>query len=84
MYIHVGEDVMVRSSEIIAILEKGTVHSSDEIKHFLEKNKKAVVYLSNGNFKSMIITSPHVYFISYCSRNIEETAIKTRQRCRNR
>jgi len=68
--------VMVRSSEIIAILEKGTVHSSDEIKHFLEKNKKAVVYLSNGNFKSMIITSPHVYLSPIAPGTLKKRLLK--------
>ncbi|MCR2822650.1 extracellular matrix regulator RemB [Lederbergia panacisoli] len=76
MYIHVGEDVMIRSSEIIAILEKETVHSSDEMKHFLEENKKAIVPLSNGNFKSMIITNPHVYLSPIASGTLKKRLLQ--------
>jgi len=76
MYIHVGEDVIIRSSEIIAILEKDTVHSSDEIKSFLAEHKEAVVHLANGNFKSMIITKPHVYLSPIASGTLKKRLLK--------
>lgn len=40
MYIHVGEDVMVRTDEIVAIIDKDTVQFSDEIQLFLKKKEK--------------------------------------------
>ncbi|MBW8350322.1 DUF370 domain-containing protein [Bacillus sp. IITD106] len=76
MYIHVGEDIMIRSSEIIAILEKETVHSSDEIQHYLTEHQDAVVHLANGNFKSMIITKPHVYLSPIAPGTLKKRLLK--------
>ncbi|MBS4177598.1 extracellular matrix regulator RemB [Lederbergia citrea] len=61
MYVHAGEDVMIRSSEIIAILEKETAKDSQEIQTFLDKKNDLVINLANGAFKSLIITEPHIY-----------------------
>ncbi|MBS4196581.1 extracellular matrix regulator RemB [Lederbergia citri] len=77
MYIHVGEDVMVRSSEIIAILEKDTVHSSEDIKQYLSEHQDAVVHLANGNFKSMIITKPHVYLSPIAPGTLKKRLLKS-------
>lgn len=61
MYVHVGDDVIIRSSDIIAILDKQTVMDSEEMKVLLEQKKSCLVNISNGNFKSLVITPTHMY-----------------------
>ena len=61
MYVHVGDDVMIRSSEIIAILDKQTVMESEEMQDLLENKKTELVHLANGNFKSLVITPAYMY-----------------------
>ena len=43
MYVHVGEDVMVRTDEIIAILDQNSVQASEDIKQFLQKKSKPFI-----------------------------------------
>ncbi|WP_062107868.1 extracellular matrix regulator RemB [Bacillus niameyensis] len=61
MYVHAGEDVMIRSSKIIAIIERETVESSLEIQSFLDRKKEWLTNLTNDDYKSLIITDPHIY-----------------------
>ncbi|MGE6257593.1 extracellular matrix regulator RemB [Heyndrickxia sporothermodurans] len=63
MYLHVGEDVMVRTDEIIAILDKESVNESAIIQEFIQSKKKIMVNLSKGNFKSLVITD-YQYYLS--------------------
>ncbi|KOP71579.1 extracellular matrix regulator RemB [Cytobacillus solani] len=71
MYIHVGEDILVRSKDIIAILDKESVNSSKYIEEFLECQNDSVVNLSKGSFKSVVITSKKVYFSSLASGTLK-------------
>ncbi len=61
MYVHVGENVMIRSNEIVAILDKDTVNTSEEIQVFLEKKKDLVSVLASGSFKSLVLTVSQIY-----------------------
>ncbi|MER2060578.1 MAG: extracellular matrix/biofilm biosynthesis regulator RemA family protein, partial [Niallia sp.] len=61
MYVHIGENILVRTSEIITILDKQTVESSPISKEFLEQQKA----MSNGkgsSYKSIVITKDTIYF----------------------
>lgn len=61
MYVHVGDDVMIRSSEIVAILDKQTVMESEAMREMLEKKQSQLIYLANNTFKSLVITPTHMY-----------------------
>ncbi|GIN59649.1 hypothetical protein J8TS2_39680 [Lederbergia ruris] len=72
MYVHAGEDMMIRSDDIIAILEKETVEYSLEIQKFLQHKEEFIINLSNGDFKSLIITEPHIYFSPIASSTLKK------------
>lgn len=77
MYLHVGEDVMVRSSEIIAILDKDTVNASDEIKQLLDKKAAIVINLVNDTFfKSLVITDSQIYLSPIASVTLKKRLLK--------
>ncbi|HEY4551554.1 MAG TPA: extracellular matrix/biofilm biosynthesis regulator RemA family protein [Bacillaceae bacterium] len=61
MYVHVGDNVMIRSSEIVAILDKDTVNQSETILELLDKRSKDVSRLTEGSFKTLVITGSHMY-----------------------
>ncbi len=61
MYVHVGDDVMIRVTEIIAILDKNTVKQSDMMQALLEEKKDIVINVANGSFKSLVITASYMY-----------------------
>ncbi len=75
MYVHLGDDVMIRSSEIIAILDKQTVMDSEEMKGLLEKRKSELMNISNGAFKSLVITSTHMYLSPIAIATLRKKAL---------
>lgn len=62
MYLHIGEDTLVRTSEIIAILNKESAGFSDVLEEFLIHRKRDVVNLSKKEYKSIVITKDQVYY----------------------
>jgi extracellular matrix regulatory protein B len=61
VYIHIGEDLNIRAKDIIAILDKGCVNSSNLVEEFLKQHKEKLVNLSKNPFKSVVITYDKVY-----------------------
>ena len=78
MYVHVGEDVMVRSSEIIAILEKGHGPCSHRNSIVFGSKKGAYRDLSNGAFKSLIIAGPQIYLSPIAPVTLKKRLIKSK------
>ncbi|MBP2243141.1 hypothetical protein J2Z40_003729 [Cytobacillus eiseniae] len=76
MYIHVGEDILVRSKDIIAILDKASVNSSKYVEEFLECRKQSIINLSKGSFKSIVITSKEIYFSPLASGTLKKRSQK--------
>ncbi|MFD1707828.1 extracellular matrix regulator RemB [Siminovitchia sediminis] len=75
MYVHVGDDVLVRSNEIIAILDKQTVNDSKELQELLDRRKSELVSLANGSFKSLVITSTHMYLSPVAIATLKKRAL---------
>ncbi|RLQ93956.1 extracellular matrix regulator RemB [Falsibacillus albus] len=76
MYVHVGEDVMVRTDEIIAILDKDSVQASEDIKQFLEEKGQAVQNLAKKSYKSLVITSKEIYLSPLASGTLKKRSLK--------
>ncbi|OCA82454.1 DUF370 domain-containing protein [Bacillus sp. FJAT-27225] len=68
MYIHIGEDHMVRASEIIAIIDKDSV-----IGHKYANS----INLSKGPFKSMVITEKNVYLSPLASNTLKKRSAQS-------
>ena len=76
MYVHVGEDVMVRTDEIIAILDKNSVQASEDIKQFLQQKEQTVHNLAKKSFKSLVITSKEIYLSPLASTTLKKRSLK--------
>jgi extracellular matrix regulatory protein B len=72
MYIHIGEEILVRSKDIIAILDKDSVRSSQNIQEFLQHNVKQTENLSKNPFKSIVITKEKVYLSPLASATLKK------------
>ncbi|MEH7237910.1 extracellular matrix regulator RemB [Bacillus sp. JJ1562] len=72
MFIHLGENVMVRSSDVITILDRQLLKSSSIVNEFLDVQKDRVVELSNGNTKSVVVTVDKVYFSPLSSSTLKK------------
>ncbi len=72
MFIHLGDNVMVRSSDVITILDRQLLKSSSIVNEFLDVQKDKVVELSNGNTKSVVVTVDKVYFSPLSSSTLKK------------
>ncbi|MCC3359339.1 extracellular matrix regulator RemB [Bacillus sp. REN16] len=72
MFIHLGDNVMVRSSDVITILDRQLLKSSSIVNEFLDVKKDRVVELSNGNTKSVVVTVDKVYYSPLSSSTLKK------------
>jgi extracellular matrix regulatory protein B len=72
MYIHIGEETIVRTREIIAILDKDSVHSSQDIQEFLRLNNRHTENLSKNSFKSIVVTDEKIFLSPLSSATLRK------------
>ncbi|MBZ9534293.1 DUF370 domain-containing protein [Cytobacillus oceanisediminis] len=75
MYVHIGENILVRTSEIITILDKQTVESSPISKEFLEQ-QKAMINGKSSSYKSIVITKDTIYFSQIASNTLKKRTVQ--------
>ncbi|PLR80650.1 MULTISPECIES: extracellular matrix regulator RemB [Bacillus] len=75
MYLHVGEDILVRTKDIIAILDKESINSPD-MGEFLQQKGENVMNLSKGPFKSIVITDERIYYSPLASGTLKKRSQK--------
>ncbi|MDZ5471642.1 DUF370 domain-containing protein [Bacillus sp. 31A1R] len=76
MYVHVGEDILVRTKDIIAIIDKESVNSSPFVKEFLNHHSQHVFNLSKGSFKSIVVTEEKIYYSPLASGTLKKRSTK--------
>lgn len=76
LYVHLGEDILIRSSEIIAILDKETVKTSKYIEELLEKKEEVIVELTKGSYKSIVVTEDRIYYSPLASGTLKKRSAK--------
>lgn len=74
MYIHIGGEKIVRTSEIIAIFDIAIDHSSKISKQFLQhaKENKDVDFISEEEAKSIIVTKQKVIYSPISSSTLKK------------
>ncbi|MDF2857666.1 MAG: hypothetical protein K0Q87_3517 [Neobacillus sp.] len=71
MYIHIGEDLNIRSKDLIAILDKECVNSSELVEEFLKHHEERLINLSKNPFKSVVITYDKVFLSPIASGTLK-------------
>ncbi|MEK3888893.1 extracellular matrix regulator RemB [Bacillus sp. FSL K6-3431] len=77
MYVHIGDNTMVRSREIIVMLEKDTIHASEEFQKLFTEKKDQVIKLTNGSYKSVIFTSKQIYLSPIAVATLKKRLLKS-------
>jgi extracellular matrix regulatory protein B len=72
VYIHIGEDLNIRAKDIIMIIDKGSVNSSDAISDFLKHHEEKLINLSKNPFKSVVVTQDKVYLSPIASGTLKK------------
>lgn len=72
MYIHIGEDLNIRTNEIIAILDSDSVSSSKWLEELLTHHQDKMINLSKIPFKSVVVTTDKVYLSPIASGTLKK------------
>ncbi|PLT29496.1 extracellular matrix regulator RemB [Peribacillus deserti] len=67
MYLHIGEDILVKTNDIIVILDRQVLKNSDIFQEFMEKRKDTALNLTKGEVKSIVVTESKVYLSPFSS-----------------
>jgi extracellular matrix regulatory protein B len=76
MYLHIGEDILVKSNDVIAILDKQLLQSSPILLEFLQKKEEVILNLAKGSIKSIVITDNHVYYSPLASATLKKRSLQ--------
>jgi hypothetical protein len=76
MYLHIGEDILVKTDDVIAILDKQLLQSSPIMQEFLKKKEKVTLNLAKGSIKSIVITDKHVYYSPLASGTLKKRSLQ--------
>jgi hypothetical protein len=74
LYIHLGDNFVVPSKEVVMILDRQSSQASSIVKEFIEKQQKNIVQLANGEAKSVVVTIDKIYFSPLSSSTLKKRA----------
>lgn len=74
MYVHLGEDILVKDKDIVAIIDKDSVNSSQDMEKQLDCLNNSSTHLT---FKSIVITKNNVYCSPLSSGTIKKRIFKS-------
>lgn len=76
MFIHLGEDIVIRSEDVVAIIDQQLIDSSSIINEFLQgqQDKKNIIEGSKGYIKSVVVTRDRIYFSPLSSVTLKRRA----------
>lgn len=75
MFIHLGENVIVRSTDVITILDQRLLKSSSIVNEFMDYHKSKIVEIASGKIKSIVVTVDKVYFSPLSSGTLKRRAL---------
>jgi len=76
MYVHIGDDILVRAIDIIFILDKQTAVSSEITKGFLDDHRLTSINAQNNAYKSIVVTKDTIYFSPIASNTLKKRSYK--------
>ncbi len=76
MFIHLGGDMVLKATSIVAIIDHNSQDSSVENQDFLKstKKQKAIIKVSEDKPKSFVITKDEVYLSPISSHTLKRRA----------
>lgn len=76
MYVHIGENILIRSADIITILDKQTVEASPISLEFIEKQKQTIEHIKGSTYKSIVITKDTIYLSPIASNTLKKRSVQ--------
>lgn len=76
MYIHFGEETIVKAKDIIAIIDKKSFQSSSLMDDLLSRYPNHTIQELKGPYKSIVITTEQIYFSPLASSTLKKRSQK--------
>lgn len=74
VYIHLGDNYVVHSKEVVMILDRQSSQDSSIVGEFFKKQQDKIVQLASSDAKSIIITLDKIYFSPLSSSTLKKRA----------
>lgn len=76
MFIHLGKNVVIPSTQVVAIMDMSTADFSKETREFLSVSEKEgfINDISDGNKKSFVVTDRLIYISAISSTTLQRRA----------
>lgn len=74
VYIHLGDNYVVPSKEVVMILDRQSSQESSIVNEFFKKQQDKIVQLASNDAKSIIITLDKIYFSPLSSSTLKKRA----------
>jgi len=72
VYLDFGLDQIIKIKDIIAIIDKKSVESTDAINDLLKNYNSHSIHQPEGTYKSIIITNNHIYFSPLATNTLKK------------
>lgn len=74
MYIHIGEEILVKTIDVIAIFDFQIIEESKENQLFIDRllEEKRLIDVGEKESKSVIITNEFIYFSSFSPSTLKK------------
>ncbi|WP_110928034.1 extracellular matrix regulator RemB [Bacillus massiliglaciei] len=72
MYLHIGDDILVNTKEIIAILDKKLLLSSPIMDEYLQKKGDFISSLTKKSVKSIVVTEKQIYYSPFATATLNK------------
>lgn len=74
MYIHLAEDVLIKTSDVIAIFDYDLVEGNDINRQFLDRclEEKMLIDVGEKATKSIVIATDHIYFSPFSPSTLKK------------
>lgn len=75
MFIHIGNDNVIQSKDVVTIIDRNVVTSSGVMEEMMENTRKQeIVFGPTDEAKSVVITSEEIYFSSLSVPTLKKRA----------
>ena len=72
MYIHLGDKTLIKTTEVVAIIDRESCISSTIMDSFFRQFQESPDSLKEKSFKSIIVTNDHIYFSPLSSGTLKK------------
>ena len=76
MFVHIGEETLIRAGDIIAIIDRESAAASSVLAEFLSRREEEIINLSKSQYKSIVITDKQIFYSPLAAGTLKKRSRK--------